>query len=109
MLIDTPHAGTPPRLDTDAIRRSLEQERIEREDITRELSTDAPPAVDPVAWATMNSARRVLSQVSAALDRLEAGTYGRCVRCSGAIAPARLEALPYADSCIECQSRIDRS
>ncbi|GAA3226333.1 TraR/DksA C4-type zinc finger protein [Pseudonocardia petroleophila] len=34
--------------------------------------------------------------------RLAAGTYGRCVRCGGEIAPERLDALPAAETCIAC-------
>ena len=36
------------------------------------------------------------------------GTYGACLRCGQPIAPARLEALPWAAHCIECQSAIDK-
>ncbi|MEX1078460.1 MAG: TraR/DksA C4-type zinc finger protein [Homoserinimonas sp.] len=43
-----------------------------------------------------------LAEVSAALARIDAGTYGVCIRCGGAIAPARLEARPYAATCIDC-------
>jgi DnaK suppressor protein len=41
--------------------------------------------------------------VDEALARLDAGTYGRCVRCGNPIAPERLDALPWAARCIECQ------
>src|SRR5215207_8702004 len=49
-----------------------------------------------------------LGLVEAALDRLEAGTFGRCRRCGEPIAPARLEALPWAANCIGCQAIVDR-
>lgn len=49
-----------------------------------------------------------LVQVDAALARLRDGTFGVCLRCGREIAPARLEALPWAAHCIECQSAIDR-
>lgn len=49
-----------------------------------------------------------LAQVDAALARLDDGTFGRCLRCGREIAPARLEALPWAAHCIECQTAIDR-
>jgi DnaK suppressor protein len=38
----------------------------------------------------------------AALERLEAGTFGRCERCSARIGEARLEARPMARPCIDC-------
>ncbi len=43
-----------------------------------------------------------LSQVERALDKFDAGTYGVCEGCGGAIAPARLEAKPEARHCIDC-------
>ena len=49
-----------------------------------------------------------LELVGAALERLEAGTFGTCLRCGKPIAPARLEALPWAAHCIDCQAIVDR-
>ena len=42
--------------------------------------------------------------------RLEAGTFGTCVRCGKPILLERLEALPWAARCIDCQriARRDR-
>jgi RNA polymerase-binding transcription factor len=37
-----------------------------------------------------------------ALVKLEDGSYGRCDRCGGPIAPARLEAVPESALCIDC-------
>jgi DnaK suppressor protein len=37
-----------------------------------------------------------------ALAKLEEGSYGRCDRCGGPIAPARLEAAPESVLCIDC-------
>jgi RNA polymerase-binding protein DksA len=50
-----------------------------------------------------------LELVDAALQRLEAGTFGTCLRCGQPIAKARLEALPWAAHCIDCQSAIDKA
>jgi DnaK suppressor protein len=49
-----------------------------------------------------------LAQVDAALARLDSGMFGQCIRCGREIASARLEALPWAAHCIECQTAIDR-
>lgn len=46
---------------------------------------------------------RALTDVWRALDRIEAGTYGRCEACAGWIAPERLEILPETTSCHLCQ------
>ena len=50
-----------------------------------------------------------LADVEAALERVAAGTYGSCVRCGSAIAVERLEALPWAAYCIDCQRVIGRA
>jgi RNA polymerase-binding transcription factor DksA len=44
-----------------------------------------------------------LTDVDAALARMRDGSYGVCVDCGDAIAPARLSAYPTATRCIECQ------
>ena len=91
----------------DSIRQQLEQHLQERLDILAELAPRALPSVDPVAYQTVASTRMVVEQITAALNRLDAGTYGRCTRCGGLIALARLEVLPHAAACIECQSHAD--
>lgn len=93
--------------DVDAIRRQLEQQLQERLDILSELAPHALPSIDPVAYQTAESNRQIVAQITAALNRLDAGAYGLCVRCGRAIAPARLEVLPHAAACIECQSHAD--
>ena len=37
-----------------------------------------------------------------AIAKVDEGTYGRCDRCGGPIAPARLEAAPESVLCIDC-------
>lgn len=46
---------------------------------------------------------RELANVEIALDRVKRGKYGKCDVCGCNITAARLEVLPYASSCIECQ------
>lgn len=45
---------------------------------------------------------RLLAQIEAAVRRIEQGVYGMCERCGQAINPERLEALPYATTCLNC-------
>jgi RNA polymerase-binding transcription factor DksA len=45
--------------------------------------------------------------VAEALARIEAGTYGRCRFCGRPIEMARLDALPYAPYCIECEQEVE--
>lgn len=49
-----------------------------------------------------------LVQIEAALKRIEAGTFGLCQTCGKAIAPERLEALPWALDCIDCHAKTRR-
>jgi DnaK suppressor protein len=56
--------------------------------------------------AIEESMRDELKQIDEALAKIEAGTYGICERCHKPIAPARLEALPYATLCIDCAALI---
>jgi RNA polymerase-binding transcription factor DksA len=49
-----------------------------------------------------------LAAVEAAIGRLDDGSYGTCVRCENAIAPERLDALPWAAYCIDCQRIVGR-
>ena len=49
-----------------------------------------------------------LRAVEQALERLDRGTYGSCVRCGQEIAPGRLEANPSAARCIDCQTLWER-
>lgn len=58
--------------------------------------------------AMRERARQHLETVDAAFTRLDDGSYGTCVRCGRAIAQERLEALPWAARCIECQTIVDR-
>ncbi len=58
--------------------------------------------------AMRERASQHLAAVDAALARLDDDSYGGCVRCGRAIAPERLDALPWAAHCIECQTILDR-
>lgn len=49
-----------------------------------------------------------LAAVDAALARLDEGTFGRCTSCGRPIARERLEALPWAAHCIDCQRATTR-
>ena len=48
-----------------------------------------------------------LEQVHEALDRIDAGTFGRCQECGEPIAKPRLQALPYTRHCIQCARELE--
>ena len=58
-------------------------------------------ALKPETVAEVES--RELASIERALVRVKNGTYGECEGCGQKIPVARLSALPYATSCIECQ------
>jgi RNA polymerase-binding transcription factor DksA len=47
-------------------------------------------------------ARAEVAALDRAASRLGAGVYGRCLTCGRAIPEARLEALPAAETCLDC-------
>lgn len=53
--------------------------------------------------------RAALTDIDAALARIEAGTYGLCVECNQEILAARLEVLPATPYCVSCQQLHERS
>jgi DnaK suppressor protein len=50
-----------------------------------------------------------LGAIEAALNRLQAGTYGLCTDCGKSIAPERLRVNPEAERCILCQIALERN
>lgn len=93
--------------DTASIRKHLEQRLLERQTLLDDLEPRALPTIDPVAYQTAAAHRITIQQIRAALDRLDAGAYGRCARCGAQIAPARLEVVPHASACIDCQNHAE--
>jgi RNA polymerase-binding protein DksA len=58
--------------------------------------------------ALRDRSRTELHRVEAALRALDGGTYGTCETCGSPIAPERLEAIPWAATCIECARKGGR-
>src|SRR3954465_14517372 len=50
---------------------------------------------------------RELHQIERALMRLKQGTYGVCEGCAKKIPVARLNALPFTTTCIQCQREME--
>ncbi|CAM4210012.1 TraR/DksA family transcriptional regulator [Treponema peruense] len=79
---------------------------------TVESGDDADIASDAIDRTLLNSLgeadQRRLLMIDRALDRIRQGTYGMCLTCGNPIPEARLEAIPYAALCVECQSKEER-
>jgi len=52
---------------------------------------------------------QTLIQVQDALRRIEDGTYGKCIACGRPIEAARLEAIPWAQYCLEDQEKQEKA
>ena len=50
----------------------------------------------------------MLAAIDAALERIQEGTFGKCVNCGKEIAEERLTALPWATLCIDCRRLEER-
>ncbi|GGV27425.1 hypothetical protein GCM10010277_08960 [Streptomyces longisporoflavus] len=100
-----------------ALRENLHEQRLFRREQLQQLSA-APTARTTRTAATRArqsssrlevhvkltaSARMVLADVEAALERMDHGSYGSCHLCRGAIARERLMIVPQARYCARCQ------
>ncbi len=105
------------------LRRALEEEHARlKEELARldarapegigyhdHMADDATDVMDQTTRAALRRHLEVrLQQVEAALQRMEAGTYGICQACGRPIDIARLKAIPFAELCLECQSKRER-
>jgi RNA polymerase-binding transcription factor DksA len=74
------------------------------------MADDATGAFDQaVDVALKRKINTTLHGVDRALAKFEDGTYGLCEACGARIERARLEILPHAEYCLDCQSRQEHS
>ena len=59
-------------------------------------------------FSQSSNERYLLQMVNEALNRVEDGTFGVCVACDNEIQQKRLEAVPWARHCINCQERQEQ-
>lgn len=65
-------------------------------------------AQDEISSQLAEVESRELASIENALERMREGKYGVCEGCSCSIPMARLNALPYATLCINCQREQER-
>src|SRR6266404_7156109 len=61
------------------------------------------------AVSLLENQDQIMEEISAAWQRIEDGTYGKCQECHKEIGAARLDAVPYSAYCVECARRLETS
>lgn len=84
---------------------SLQQGGISEADLTDRASVETDRALE---LRTRDRARKLISKIDQALERLEGGTYGYCEETGEPISIKRLEARPIATLSIEAQERHEK-
>ncbi len=88
--------------------KSLKTESLTRADEVN-VEEDGTDAFDrQFALNLASSENEALIAIDVALTRLEEGSYGKCHECGGGIEKARLNALPFVENCILCQSEVEK-
>jgi DnaK suppressor protein len=78
------------------------------------LSVDNPADIGSESFAQefslelLQRDEATLAEIDEALERVKAGTFGLCEGCEEAIPKVRLNAVPHARFCVECQRKSER-
>lgn len=100
--------GELDRLDTELRWMGAEQE-LKLGALGNHLAEDGSNVMEAERISTVaDDLRDLLAQVDGALQRLENGTFGTCLRCGKPINEERLEAFPHVALCIDCQTLVER-
>jgi DnaK suppressor protein len=84
-----------------------------------DLSVDSSETPDPVDLAVRNYSKNValavsendsrqVAMINEALTRIDDNEYGVCQNCEKPINPKRLEAVPWARYCLNCQELVEQ-
>jgi len=98
----------------EAKQSELAQVLRNRDGIAIEKSPDALDEVQnaaerELAIRNLDRESNLLRNVRAALHRIDEGTFGVCLHCEEDISLKRLNAVPWAPYCIQCQEIADRN
>jgi DnaK suppressor protein len=69
---------------------------------------DAAPENIESDVQVIEAERGLMEEVQAAIRRIDEGTFGDCEQCGQPIAEERLQAIPYASRCIQCEGQSKR-
>jgi RNA polymerase-binding transcription factor DksA len=72
------------------------------DELTRTQDPGTVEAEEEIALGLLGNEEHLLAEAVAALERMNAGTFGRCEGCGKAIPRERLRAVPYARHCVAC-------
>jgi DnaK suppressor protein len=97
----------------DALRKALAGDLSLLKELREQSSGDVvdfalDSAQDEISSQLAEVESRELSNIERALESMRDGTYGMCEGCDKPIPLARLQALPYATTCIECQREAEK-
>jgi DnaK suppressor protein len=106
MQIDTEHyRNRLKQIEGDLLAEITRQENDARETASAEVEDAIDRANDDqqkdLALDESSRSYQTLVEVREALDRIEAGTFGKCEVCGRDIEPKRLEAIPWAKYCLQ--------
>ena len=98
----------------DALRRALAGDLSLLKELREQTAGDVVDFALDSAQDEINSQlaeveSRELASIENALERMRTGHFGVCEGCSTRIPLARLNALPYATLCIDCQREAERN
>jgi DnaK suppressor protein len=98
----------------DALRKALAGDLSLLKELRQQTSGDVVDAAldsaqDEISSQLAEVESRELTNIENALDQMRQGRYGVCDGCETSIPLARLQALPYATLCIQCQREAEKS
>lgn len=92
----------------DSLGQSLTEDQQRRLESARDVGDQALMDLErELGISLMEMRNRRRQSIDEALTRLHEGTYGICAECGVEISEKRLQAVPFAKSCVECQSRAE--
>ena len=116
-------------IDVQQMLQRLEQKRKELQDSIARLTEAHPQPVDAVEasdgpqdfedvavdflemqqeQSLLVNQQALLIEVQRAIERIDNGTYGKCVECGQPISEKRLEALPWAARDVKCEEKLEQ-
>jgi DnaK suppressor protein len=91
------------------IARTQEEGRAADDDQTVDLADKAANSyTKEFLFGMTNTDRSILNMIDAALKRIQTDDYGVCAHCQDEMQQKRLEAVPWAKHCINCQEKMEQ-